>query len=208
MGTSCSQPETYQARTGPSQSVHGYRRHEASNGCARPRAPTARRVADEPGRSTADTRSVGPRLRVIDIARGKVRAACDAFDVCERARRGALSSIDQAGRLQLRVVWDKYKAPKSAHALASPQKRAHLLHTFLHHELQAAELMCWAVLKFRDTPPSFRRGLLSICQDEIRHMRLYSDQIERLGFKVGDFPVRDWFWSALLVRRAPSSSWR
>lgn len=95
---------------------------------------------------------------------------------------------------ELRVVWDKYKAPKSAAALASPQKRAHLLHTFFHHELQAAELMCWAVLSFPDTPMSFRRGLLSICQDEIRHMRMYSDHIQRLGFQVGDFPVRDWFW--------------
>ena len=95
---------------------------------------------------------------------------------------------------ELRVVWDKYKAPKSAQGLASPQKRAHLLHTFLHHELQAAELMCWAVLSFPDTPPSFRRGLLSICQDEIRHMGMYSDHIERLGHRVGDFPVRDWFW--------------
>ena len=95
---------------------------------------------------------------------------------------------------ELRVVWDKYKAPKSAHALSSPQKRAHLLHTFFHHELQAAELMCWAVLSFPDTPPSFRRGLLSICQDEIRHMKMYSDHIERLGYRIGDFPVRDWFW--------------
>jgi uncharacterized ferritin-like protein (DUF455 family) len=25
-------------------------------------------------------------------------------------------------------------------------------------------------------------------------MKMYSDHIERLGFRVGDFPVRDWFW--------------
>jgi len=103
--------------------------------------------------------------------------------------------IERPGRPpELRVVWDKYKAPKSAHALMSAQKRAHLLHTFLHHELQAAELMCWAVLSFPDTPSSFRRGLLSICQDEIRHMKMYSDHLRHLGYQVGDFPVRDWFW--------------
>jgi len=49
-------------------------------------------------------------------------------------------------------------------------------------------------LSFPSTPPSFRRGLLSICLDEIRHMKMYSDHIERLGHRVGDFPVRDWFW--------------
>ncbi len=105
---------------------------------------------------------------------------------------------------ELRVVWDKYKAPKSAHALKSAEKRAHLLHTFLHHELQAAELMCWAVLAFPDTPRAFRRGLLGICQDEIRHMRFYSAHISRLGFKLGDFPVRDWFWERAPHAATPS----
>ncbi|MDB4972843.1 MAG: uncharacterized protein JWN48_1184 [Myxococcaceae bacterium] len=95
---------------------------------------------------------------------------------------------------ELRVSWDKYKAPRSAEALRCPKKRAHLLHTFLHHELQAAELMCWAVLAFPETPLGFRRGLLHICLDEVRHMNLYAAQIERLGFAVGAFPVRDWFW--------------
>jgi uncharacterized ferritin-like protein (DUF455 family) len=110
--------------------------------------------------------------------------------------------IGQPGRPEvLRVVWDKYKTPKSAHALQTPEKRAHLLHTFLHHELQAAELMCWAVLAFPDTPAAFRRGLLGICQDEIRHMQLYAEHIRTLGYEVGAFPVRDWFWE-----RAPQAA--
>ena len=75
-----------------------------------------------------------------------------------------------------------------------------MLHTFLHHELQAAELMCWAVLAFPDTPGSFRRGLLAICQDEIRHMRMYGAHIRALGHALGEFPVRDWFWE-----RAPAA---
>lgn len=102
---------------------------------------------------------------------------------------------------ELQVTWSKYKAPKTPQALASPEKRAHLLHTFLHHELQAAELMCWALLAFPDTPLAFRRGLLSICQDEIRHMRMYAEHIEALGFEFGSFPVRDWFWE-----RAPAAT--
>jgi uncharacterized ferritin-like protein (DUF455 family) len=109
--------------------------------------------------------------------------------------------LDAPGRpAELQLTWDKYKAPKSAAALRNPQKRAHLLHTFLHHELQAAELMCWAVLAFPATPSSFRRGLLAICLDEVRHMQLYAQQLERLGYAVGAFPVRDWFW-----QRAPAA---
>ncbi len=102
---------------------------------------------------------------------------------------------------ELETTWAKYKAPRSAAALSSPLKRAHLLHTFLHHELQAAELMCWASLAFPETPASFRRGLLQICQDEVRHMRLYAARLADLGYTVGAFPVRDWFW-----QRAPAAA--
>jgi len=78
--------------------------------------------------------------------------------------------------------------------LSDPRARAKLLHSFFQHELQAAELMCWALLRFADAEPRFREGLLGICRDEIRHMNIYQAEIERLGFRVGDFPVRDWFW--------------
>lgn len=93
-------------------------------------------------------------------------------------------------------------APKSpsAGALRAAAKRAELAHRFLHHELQAAELMGWALLAFPDAPLAFRRGLLQILGDEVRHMNLYQDYLAELGYHFGDFPVRDWFWE-----RVPSS---
>ena len=94
---------------------------------------------------------------------------------------------------ELRVV---DRAPRSR-GLAGPHGRARLLHTFLHHELQAAELMAWAVLAFPETPQEFRAGLVRIALDEIRHMHLYAEQIERLQHRVGDFTVRDWFWERI-----------
>jgi uncharacterized ferritin-like protein (DUF455 family) len=115
---------------------------------------------------------------------------------------GAPLRLLQPGRpVQLRVSSEKAKTP-SAGALRDPKRRAELLHTFLHHELQAAELMCWAVLAFPDTPVAWKRGLVGICQDEIRHMRMYAEHIALLGCAVGDFPVRDWFWSR--VPNAPT----
>lgn len=59
--------------------------------------------------------------------------------------------------------------------------------------------MCWALLAFADAEIEFRKGLLGICLDEIRHMNLYREHIEALGSTVGAFGVRDWFW-----RRVPS----
>jgi len=118
-----------------------------------------------------------------------------------RERAPALRIAAPGRPHELALTWDKYKAPKSAAALRDTKKRAQLLHTFLHHELQAAELMCWAALAFPETPSAFRRGLLSICIDEVRHMQLYATHLRALGYEVGDFPVRDWFW-----QRAPAAA--
>lgn len=81
--------------------------------------------------------------------------------------------------------------------LMAPAGRARALHTFFHHELQAAELMLWAVLAFPETPRAFREGLVRIALDETRHMRMYAERIEALGHRVGEFAVRDWFWERI-----------
>jgi uncharacterized ferritin-like protein (DUF455 family) len=102
--------------------------------------------------------------------------------------------ISSPGRpAQLIPAQRRERTPKGE-ALRNPRQRARLVHTFFHHELQAAELMCWALLRFPDAELEFRKGLLGICLDEIRHMGLYRDQLRTLGAEVGDFPVRDWFW--------------
>ncbi len=87
------------------------------------------------------------------------------------------------------------RSPRSVgENLAPVEVRAKLVHTFLHHELQAAELFAWAVLAYPETPRSFRSGLIRLCREELAHLALYRAHLERLGSAVGDFPVRDWFW--------------
>lgn len=107
--------------------------------------------------------------------------------------------LSQPGRpLEFRAARRGERTPK-LEALKEPHYRARALHAFFHHELQAAELMCWALLAFSDAELAFRKGLLRICLDEIRHMNAYRGHIEALGAKIGDFGVRDWFW-----KRVPS----
>lgn len=84
---------------------------------------------------------------------------------------------------------------KGAQALRRPEERARLLHTFAHHELQAAELFAWAILAFPRAPRAFRAGLLRLCLEELSHLRLYAAHMRALGLAYGDLPVRDWFWS-------------
>jgi uncharacterized ferritin-like protein (DUF455 family) len=110
----------------------------------------------------------------------------------------------QPGRpTELTVVAKSPKSPKAG-ALIHARERARILHTFLHHELQAAELMCWAALAFPDTPEAFRNGLLGIAVDEIRHLNLYREHIERLGHRFGEFGVRDWFWQRVSSCATPT----
>ena len=85
------------------------------------------------------------------------------------------------------------RTPRPA-ALLDPRVRARLVHAFLHHELQAAELFAWAVLAFPATPREFRAGCLRLCREELAHLALYRAHLGRLGARYGDFPVRDWFW--------------
>lgn len=79
-------------------------------------------------------------------------------------------------------------------ALSSEARRVRLMHTFLHHELQAAELFAWALCAFPDAPERLRRGLVGVLQDELRHMELYRGWLAERGVRPGDLPVRDWFW--------------
>lgn len=89
--------------------------------------------------------------------------------------------------------------------LRGEKARARLVHAFLHHELQAAELMCWALLAFPETPSAFREGLVRIALDEVRHMGLYRDHLSALGYAFGDFPVRDWFWERVPRVTSPAA---
>ena len=104
---------------------------------------------------------------------------------------------------ELTVVQRAPKAP-GPEAIRALPKRAALVHTFFHHELQAAELMCWAVLAFADAPEAFRHGLVGIARDEVRHMALYAEHLESLGSRFGAFPVRDWFWQRIPLSPSPA----
>lgn len=97
----------------------------------------------------------------------------------------------------------RIKAPRGG-ALVHAHKRARLFHGFLHHELQAAELFCWAILAFPETPRAFKSGLLHIVHDELRHMNLYREHLEVLGTRFGELPINDWFWTRVPAAPTPA----
>lgn len=92
-----------------------------------------------------------------------------------------------------RIVTRSPPAPRPG-ALVQEGARAELLHRFVHHELQAAELFAWGALAFSATPHEFRAGLLRLCGEELAHLRLYLDHLRAHGAEFGAYPIRDWFW--------------
>jgi len=88
---------------------------------------------------------------------------------------------------------------------SAPKAGPRLLHTFVHHELQAAELFAWAILAFPRTPQSFRAGLLALCQEELAHLQLYLGHMRALGTEFGAHPVRDWFWARVAQCETPAA---
>lgn len=109
------------------------------------------------------------------------------------------------GRPSELVVEAKAKKAKTKGALAHAARRAELFHRFFHHELQAAELMAWAILRFPEAPAPFLRGLRKVAEDEVRHANLYAEYVEHAGFPIGSFPVRDWFWERVPRAETPAA---
>ncbi|MBS0616259.1 MAG: DUF455 family protein [Verrucomicrobia bacterium] len=76
-----------------------------------------------------------------------------------------------------------------------PDKRAICLHRFAGHELLAVEIMAYALLAFPEAPTAFRRGVAYTLCEEQEHVRLYMQQMQRLGIAFGDLPLYRHFWA-------------
>lgn len=100
----------------------------------------------------------------------------------------------RTGRLTLS---DKqFKFPKS-NRLNENDKKAMALHSFANHELLAIEMMAAAILVYphhSDEDVRFKKGILSTLRDEQKHLNLYIQRMNELGYEFGDFPLNDFFW--------------
>jgi len=97
----------------------------------------------------------------------------------------------RAAEIALTAGADKLPRPSQ---LRDPHARAGCLARFAHHELQAAELFAWALLRWPDMPKQLRRGLLDVLADEQRHCRMYLDRLAALGETLADHPRSGYFW--------------
>ncbi|MDJ0786229.1 MAG: DUF455 family protein [Myxococcota bacterium] len=80
-------------------------------------------------------------------------------------------------------------------ALGDPRARALCLARFAHHELQATELLAFALLRWPDLPAALVRSWLSVLADEQRHARLYLARLHAHDACLAEHaPHSDYFW--------------
>lgn len=112
--------------------------------------------------------------------------------------------IDAPTRSPLLTMHEGSEKLPPLNALADGDARAICLSRFAHHELMAAELFAWALLRFPDAPVGLRRGWVAALREELDHLRLYLGRLSAHGVAFGDIPLSGYFWKLLPgVRQAP-----
>jgi uncharacterized ferritin-like protein (DUF455 family) len=94
----------------------------------------------------------------------------------------------------------RHEAPEMPHpeTFADPKRRAVAHHIMANHELQALEVMAWALLTFPDAPTDFRLGVAKVMQDEQRHTQMHIERAKAFGLTFGDLPVNCYIWKKAL----------
>lgn len=101
---------------------------------------------------------------------------------------------------------EQIKFPKAPN-LNITEKKAIALHSFANHELLAIEMMAAAILIYphkTEEDIRFKRGVHSALKDEQKHLGLYIERLNELGYQFGDFPLNDYFWRQMEKLKTPS----
>jgi uncharacterized ferritin-like protein (DUF455 family) len=103
-----------------------------------------------------------------------------------------LPDVVEAGRPERPVLVDARRL--SRRGAGSPEGRAALVHAVAHIELNAINLACDAVFRFRDMPEAFYGDWIRVAAEEAHHFRLLRDRLRELGHDYGDFPAHRGLW--------------
>lgn len=87
------------------------------------------------------------------------------------------------------------------------EKKAIALNSFANHELLAIEIMAKMLVELphdSDEQKLFKKGIISSLKDEQKHLALYVERLNELGYEFGDFPLNDFFWRTAMKITTPA----
>jgi uncharacterized ferritin-like protein (DUF455 family) len=105
--------------------------------------------------------------------------------------------IDAPARAPLLTMHEGSEKLPPLNALHGAEARVACLSRFAHHELMAAELFAWALLRFPEAPAGLRRGWLAALREELEHLRLYLGRLAAHDAAFGELPLSGYFWKLL-----------
>jgi uncharacterized ferritin-like protein (DUF455 family) len=82
----------------------------------------------------------------------------------------------------------------ASRSLTTTAGQACLLHAIAHIEFNAINLALDAVFRFAHMPEKFYTDWLSVASEEALHFSLLCEQLQRLGYRYGDFQAHDGLW--------------
>lgn len=78
--------------------------------------------------------------------------------------------------------------------LSTNEGQARMLHDLANIELQAMELGLRTLCDFKEAPQAFKEELFAVTKSEADHLEMCLIEIEKLGFKWGDWPAHTALW--------------
>ena len=103
-----------------------------------------------------------------------------------------LSTLDLAPARDIPVMPLRFHPDKKG--LSTNEGQARMLHDLANIELQAMELGLRTLCDFQDAPEAFKEELYAVTQSEADHLEMCLIEIEKLGFKWGDWPAHTALW--------------
>ena len=104
------------------------------------------------------------------------------------------------GNINISSQCPKVKFPK-LDRFKDDEAKAHALHFFANHELQAINMMCAILLIIPQNNTSlrqFKKGILKSLIDEQKHFSLYLKRMKDFGLEYGSFKQSDFFWKQMV----------
>ncbi len=93
----------------------------------------------------------------------------------------------------------EFKAHPHKKGFSSLEGQARMLHDLASIELQAMELGLRTLVEFPEAPAAFREELWAVTLSESQHLEMCLIEIEKLGFKWGDWPINCGLWQTVSV---------
>lgn len=127
----------------------------------------------------------------------------NVYEKIDLVRKSADFAITNAEKNQVPILPSRdilvldFKSHPQKKGFSTKEGQARMLHDLASIELQAMELGLRTLAEFPEAPQEFKEDLWQITLSEAEHLEMCLIEIDKLGYKWGDWPVNCGLWTAV-----------